>query len=139
MGGIVLPMSDNTYRVSGWEENVVSGEETGPRYAHARARMAYTGVIEGESTVDYLVFYSGTGYVSDHPSLGLERIEGSVAGREGSFVIQHEVDFDATGITGRWTVLSGSGTGELAGLSGTGTIGGKHGETDLPYTFEYSF
>ncbi|RZQ62622.1 DUF3224 domain-containing protein [Amycolatopsis suaedae] len=132
-------MSENTYRMISWEENVVSGEENGPRYAHARARMAYTGVIEGESTVDYLMFYSGAGYVGDHPSPGLERIEGSVAGRKGSFVIRHVVDFDATGIAGRWTVLSGSGTGELAGLSGTGTIGGTHGEKDMPYTFDYSF
>ncbi len=53
----------------------------------------------------------------------------------GTFVIKHDVGFDEHGVTGTWEVLSGSGTGELAGLSGHGTISGAS-ET-MNYTFDY--
>lgn len=124
-------MSENTFTMRSWQEGVVSGAEDGPRYAHAHATFTYSGVIEGTSTCDYLLYYPGNGTTSP----GLERIEGSVDGRSGSFVIKHDVGFDKRGITGTWQVLPGSGTCELAGLSGRGTI---HGASEtMNYTFDY--
>ncbi|MPY79140.1 MAG: DUF3224 family protein, partial [Actinophytocola sp.] len=118
-------MSDNTFTTRSWQEDVVSGREDGPRYAHAHATFTYSGVIEGTSTCDYLLFYPGEKPDSvGTTSPGLERIEGSVDGHSGSFVIRHDVGFDEGGITGTWQVLPGSGTGELAGLSGSGKIYG---------------
>lgn len=124
-------MSENTFTMRTWQEDVVGGGEDGPRYAHAHATFTYSGVIEGTSTCDYLLYYPGVGTTSP----GLERIEGSVDGRSGSFVIKHDVEFDQRGVTGTWRVLPGSGTGELAGLSGSGTI---YGESEtMSYTFDY--
>lgn len=128
---------DNTFSMQGWDEKIVSGEEGSPRVAHAHATMKYSGVIEGTSTVDFLLFYPGEGYDGGGTtSPGYERIEGSVDGRKGSFVIRHEVGFDANGLQGTWTVVAGSGSGELTGLTGTGTIAGTPGQETVSYTWQ---
>ncbi len=129
-------MSENTFTMRSWQEDVVSGAEDGPRYAHAHATFTYSGVIDGTSSCDYLLYYPGEKANSaGTTSPGLERIEGSVDGRSGTFLIKHDVTFDERGVTGTWQVLPGSGTGELAGLSGSGTIYGAS-ET-MNYTFDY--
>lgn len=128
----------NEFTMRNWTEEIVSGPADGPRYAHAHATFAYSGLIEGESACDYLLFYAGEGYGGGgQPSPGLERIEGSVDGRQGSFIIRHEVGFKGHDVRGSWTVVPGSGTGELAGLSGTGTSWGSS-ET-MSYAFEPEF
>ncbi len=129
-------MTENIFTMQSWQEDVVSGDEAEPRYAHVHATFTYSGAIEGTSSCDYLLYYPGEKADSvGTTSPGLERVEGSVDGRSGTFVIKHDVGFDEHGVTGTWEVLSGSGTGELAGLSGRGTISGAS-ET-MNYTFDY--
>ena len=123
----------DTFTMKTWDEKVVSGPEDGPRYAHAHCTFDYSGVIEGTSSCDYLLYYTAEG--TDEKAPGFERIEGSVDGRKGSFVIRHSVGYGATGVHGTFTVVPGSGTGELTGLTGKGTIAGAS-ET-MSYTFEY--
>ncbi|OZM75175.1 hypothetical protein CFN78_03160 [Amycolatopsis antarctica] len=133
-------MSGNTFTMRSWEEEVVDGPDGGPRIAHVHATLAYSGVIEGTSRCDYLLYYGGDGHDGGGTtSPGLERIEGTVDGRRGSFVIRHEVGFDLAGVAGTWTVVAGSGTGRLAGLSGSGTLGGAFGEESVGYTFDHRF
>ncbi|WP_340684405.1 DUF3224 domain-containing protein [Amycolatopsis coloradensis] len=129
----------NTFAMKNWEESVVSGTEGAPRVAYAHATLAYSGLIEGESVLDYLLYYAGEGYDGgDTTSPGLERIEGSVDGRKGSFVIKHDTGFDTQGIRSAFTVVEGSGTGELAGITGSGTTTGALGEPTMSYTLEYA-
>ncbi len=129
----------NTFAMKNWEENVVSGTEGGPRIAYAHATLAYSGLIDGESIVDYLLYYASEGYDGDGTTApGFERVEGTVDGRKGSFVIKHDTGFDAQGISSTFTVVEGSGTGELAGITGSGTTTGVLGEPTMSYTLEYS-
>ncbi|TNC23176.1 DUF3224 domain-containing protein [Amycolatopsis alkalitolerans] len=120
----------NTFTTKSWDEAIVDGPEDGPRFAHAHCTFEYHGVIEGTAVCDYLLYYPGEG-----PAPGFERITGSVEGRKGSFVIRHEVRYSRDGIRGTFTVVPGSATGELAGLTGTGTIAGAGDPMD--YTFDY--
>lgn len=130
-------MNDNTFTVTSWDEKVVDGPEDGPRYAHAHVTFTYTGLIEGTSTCDYLLYYGGEGFDgAGQRAPGLERVTGRVGGREGSFVIRHDVTYDADGIADTWFVVPGSGTGELAGLTGTGTA--KGASETVQYTFDYT-
>lgn len=138
MPGRVVPM--NAFTAKNWEEKIVSGAEGGPRVAYAHTTFAYEGVMEGESTGDLLLFYVGEGYESGGTTApGFERFEGKVEGREGTFVIRHEYTFDTKGFASTFTVVPGSGTGELTGLGGSGTSGGAMGEDKMGYTFEYAF
>ncbi|WP_027942232.1 DUF3224 domain-containing protein [Amycolatopsis taiwanensis] len=124
----------DTFTVQGWTENIVSGGENAPRFAHAHVTFGYTGVIEGSSTCDYLMYYPGEGH-TDQKAPGFERIEGTVEGRKGSFVLRHEVGYGAEGVQGTFIVVPGSGTGDLAGIRGTGTVWGS--SRTMNYTFDY--
>ncbi|WP_020667995.1 DUF3224 domain-containing protein [Amycolatopsis nigrescens] len=131
-------MSENTFTTAAWDEKIVAGAEDTNRVAHVHSKNKYAGLIEGEGTSDYLLYYPGAGYDGKGiTSSGLEWIEGSVDGREGAFVVRHEVGFDTEGVHGTWTVVDGSGTGELAGISGSGTISSTFGEPSSAYTFDY--
>ncbi|MGH7581647.1 MAG: DUF3224 domain-containing protein [Gemmatimonadales bacterium] len=95
----------------------------------------YHGDIEATSKGQMLAFSSGSsgsaGYVA------MEQVQGSVSGRRGTFVLQHSgiMTRGQGGLT--VSVVSDSGTEELAGLSGTMEIDiapeGKHS-----YRFDYS-
>ena len=102
-----------------WDEkpyNELPGELKMTRTSVA---YAYQGDIDGESNLDYLMVYRPDNSGS---FVGLERIIGRVAGRAGSFVLQHSGTFDKTAVDSTFFVVPRSGTGELAGLSGDGVI-----------------
>jgi len=50
--------------------------------------------------------------------VALERVVGSLDGREGAFLLAHRGDINPDGYSLSITVVPGSGTGELAGLTG---------------------
>jgi len=67
--------------------------------------------------------------------VALERFVGTLDGREGAFLLAHRGDMNAEGYTLSITVVPGSGTGELAGISGDFALtiaGGEH-RYDLSY------
>lgn len=67
--------------------------------------------------------------------IALERFVGTLDGKEGAFLLAHRGDMNAQGYTLSITVVPGSGTGELAGISGDFTLtiaGGEH-RYDLSY------
>ena len=53
-------------------------------------------------------------------TVGLQRIRGTIAGREGSLVVQHVGGYADGAATAALTVVAGAGSGELAGVSGSG-------------------
>jgi hypothetical protein len=68
--------------------------------------------------------------------VAIEVVAGTLAGKRGSFALQHSATMDAGGPKMSVIVVPGSGTGELKGISGTFTIrieGGQH-FYDLDYT-----
>jgi hypothetical protein len=68
--------------------------------------------------------------------VALERFTGTVNGRQGAFLLAHRGDMNADGYTLSITVVPGSGTGELAGISGDFALtiaGGEH-RYDLSYS-----
>ncbi|WP_033295149.1 DUF3224 domain-containing protein [Amycolatopsis jejuensis] len=129
----------NTFGMKKWDEHLASGEEGGPRVAYVHATLEYSGLIEGESTGDYLLYYPGEGYDGGATtSPGYDRFQATVDGRRGTFVVRHEWSFDPQSIRSEFEVVPGSGTGELAGLAGRGTVHGVLGEPTVSYTFDYT-
>jgi uncharacterized protein DUF3224 len=78
----------------------------------------FTGDLEGSSTAEILIARSegGGGYT------GHDLVTGSLGGKTGSFVIQHGGIMGPRGISNSGTIVPGSGTGELEGISGEGTL-----------------
>jgi len=95
---------------------------------------AFHGDLEATSKGHMLAFNTAVkgsaGYVA------MEQVHGTLAGREGSFVLQHSGTMNRGQASLTLTVVPDSGTGALAGLSGSMQIiveGGKH-----TYQFEYA-
>jgi len=68
--------------------------------------------------------------------VAIERVDGTLAGRSGSFVLQHHGIMDRGNGRLTVTVVPDSGTGQLEGISGAMAIvieGGKHS-----YDFEWT-
>lgn len=86
------------------------------------------GDLEGTSTAELLM--AGT---SDGPAAytALERFTGTLAGREGSFVMLHGATTDQTSAPG--TIVAAE--GDLAGL--TGTVAYEHDEQGARVTVDY--
>ena len=69
---------------------------------------------------------------------GIERVDGSLAGRSGSFLLQDAGTFEGSTVEGSWFVIPRSGTGELAGLRGEGSFGAELGQ-QAHWTLDFWF
>jgi len=103
-------------------------EWEGANMRRARWTKTFTGDLAATSYIEFIMGEMEP--QSDEPLarvyVGIERIEGELRGRKGSFTVMHVAtslggDHDAT-----WTILPGSGTGELTGIRGTAEILPNH-------------
>jgi uncharacterized protein DUF3224 len=94
----------------------------------------YHGALEAVSKGEMLTAGSPTkgsaGYVA------IEQVSGALDGCKGSFVLQHNATMDRGKPSLNIIVVPDSGTGELAGLSGTMTV--IIGEGKHSYSFDYT-
>ena len=79
----------------------------------------FTGEIEGSSTAELLTVRTGDGSAA---YVAFDRIAATIDARSGAFVFQHWGTITAEGGRIAGAVVPGSGTGELSGLEGEGTI-----------------
>ena len=107
--------SKGTFRVEEWNEEVVSEVEGAPTLKKAQVKKMYTGEIEGEGNVSYLFTY----HTPDEADIyGLERFQGAVDGRRGTFILEHKGEFVQGKADIMQTILKKSGTHDLRGISG---------------------
>jgi Protein of unknown function (DUF3224) len=94
------------------------GEAEGPELSRVHISRTFTGDLEGESTAELMIAKSegGGGYV------GHDRITGRLGGKSGGFVFQHGGIMGPDGVSNTGTIVPGSGTGELEGITGEGTM-----------------
>lgn len=115
-----------------WDETPYA-EVDGEKYARVSLTKAFEGGLEGSSEAELLQVFLPSGAAA---YVGIERVTAALDGRKGSFVFQHAAAGTAEGGTATIDVVPGSGTGELAGLTGrieiTRAEDGEH-----TYTFAY--
>jgi hypothetical protein len=121
------------FAIKGWDEKPYSEAEGLPKLSRATVTKTFSGDIEGESQVEYLMMYRSDGSAS---FVGLERVVGRLNGKSGSFVLQRIGTFEGGQAKESYSVVSGSGTGELRTLRGEGTSSVGHG-SEHPFTLSY--
>ncbi|HXY19359.1 MAG TPA: DUF3224 domain-containing protein [Gemmatimonadales bacterium] len=121
------------FAIKSWDEKAYSEGQGLPKLTRASVTKTFTGDIEGEGQVEYLMMYRSDGSAT---FVGLERVVGSVGGRTGSFVLQRAGVFEGGLAKESYTVVPGSATGELQGLRGEGSTALGHG-TEYPFTLGY--
>jgi hypothetical protein len=123
-------------QVASYEPTAYDQPDEGPALVEIRVRESFTGDITGEGTVRFVQ----TAYPDGTASfVGVERVVGEVGGRSGTFVLQDEGTVADQVVTGSWSVVPRSGTGELAGLRGEGWFTaalGQNADIHLDYWFE---
>jgi uncharacterized protein DUF3224 len=108
----------------------------GPALIEIRLNETFTGDMDGESSVRALQVQPGKQYAS---LVSMQRFLGKVGGRKGTFVLQGSEIVENGSIRATWSVVPGSGTGELSGLRGEGGFTGEFGKgskATLDYWFE---
>lgn len=127
-----------TFKFTAWDEKTWDGKVArdvqGAKLTHAKIVNQFSGDIEGESQLQYVMYYDATGKAAYH---GLEQITGTVDGRKGSFVLHTEGKFDGKTAGGTWEVVPNSGTGDLEGISGTGQFTAQLHTNETPYELNY--
>lgn len=128
-----MTSANAAFGMTSWNEEAYSEVEGELQLVRAEITNTLTGDIEGKSTLTYLMTYLPDGSAS---FTGQERVIGRIGDRAGSFVLQHQGEFRAGKATGTLTIVPGSGTAGLAGISGSGT----YTATDVqptPFVLEY--
>lgn len=89
-----------------------------------RGRMTFTKTFHGPlaGTSDGEMLTAGAPAAGSAGYVAMERFDGTLDGRRGSFVMQHSGTMDGGRQVLAIVIAPGSGTGELAGIAGTAAI-----------------
>jgi Protein of unknown function (DUF3224) len=122
-----------TFEVTPADEHAYYDVTGQARLTHAGGAQRFSGDIEGVGSIEWLMCY-----LPDKSArfVGLQRIDGSVNGRRGTFVIEAVGVHNGTGSEARWRIIEGSGTGELDGITGQGGFDAAGGKT-VSYHLDY--
>lgn len=121
-----------TFEIVAWDETGSDEPAAGWVLTRATVRKKLAGVLEGTSVAEVTMTAQGTGQAYS----ALERVEGTLAGRTGTFLLQHGGAGDETGQEAFGHVVPGTGTGELAGLTGTAVF--AHDEAGARITLTWA-
>jgi hypothetical protein len=128
-----------SYKVKKWDENEY--EQISPEMKMTKASVEYliSGEIEGTAYLEYLMFYKYFDINDVHRSsavyVGLMRFEGRLQGREGSFIIEDRGTFDNGLASSSLQIISGSGSGELKGIKGTGHYAASKDKAQIEFDY----
>ena len=131
-----MAKATGTFEVTSMTEDPYEELDGGIKLTNASGAQTFRGDIDGVGVVHWLMLYRAD---KTARFVGLQRITGSIDGRRGSFVLAADGDHEAGSSRIRWTVVTDSGTDELAGIAGTGSMlapGGAKGTYELQYTLE---
>ncbi|MDQ3641641.1 MAG: DUF3224 domain-containing protein [Actinomycetota bacterium] len=127
-----MATASGSFSVSSWKEDAYDEPESGGKLTRATVELALSGAIDGDAAVEWLMAYRADGTAH---FVGLARLRGALDGRTGTFVLENTGEFDGMVARGEWSVVQGSGTGDLQGLSGNG---GFEAGQEATYTLDYA-
>lgn len=128
-----------TYGIKAWDEKTWDGkdhkEQPGAKLTHAKITFTFEGDMKGEAQIHLLMDYRDDTYAT---IVGLQRFTGKLGDRTGSFDMTVNGVFENAAAKSTWSIILGSGTGDLRGIKGEGSTVARHGDTQ-PFTLDYSF
>ncbi len=127
-----------TYTMTAWKETPLRELEPPQKCTSVVAPGNFTGPLVGEGQTFYVLNYitEKTGLFSGYTFFKgkISDKEGSFA--EGSFVLADDGTFDTIAARTKWTIIEGSGTGDLFGITGHGGFSATEG---LKVTFDLEY
>jgi len=127
-----MTVANATFTVQGWDEQTFEERDPG-KLTIASVQQAVTGDIEGTSDVRWVMAYTADDAAE---FVGVQSVTGALGGRSGSFVLRSVGTFDGKTAAGDVTVVAGSGTDDLTGISGAGSFTAPMGD-EASITLDY--
>ncbi|WP_423924819.1 DUF3224 domain-containing protein [Candidatus Palauibacter sp.] len=126
-----------SFDVTGWDQGEPESAAGGPTLSSAVVRKQFGGDLVAESEARLMMCQADTSDISAGAGyIASEVVRGSLAGKQGTFVMQHwGLSADGREQTGGH-VVPGSGTGDLKGLTGSVEIS-VDGEGAHTLTIDY--
>src|SRR4051812_41846081 len=117
-----MPTAIGAFSVSDFTRtDYVSDVETALGTGHAHMVKTFTGAVEGRSLTQFSLAFSPETGVGTY--VAMEAFAGTVDGRRGTFNFAHSATTSGTDRTDEFfLIVPNSGTGELAGIAGAGSI-----------------
>ncbi len=129
---------DIKFEIKSWDEKPYREFDDGRKFATANVTL--TGASDGldaDATYESVMYYAAN---ATGTFVGFMQITGTLDGRRGSFVLQGDGTYDGTTARIHSAVVVGSGTGELAGITGTSESVSTHADyPHWPMTLNYDF
>lgn len=123
-----------TFAITSWEQTPYSEPGATPEMARATVKKTFQGELSATSVAELLLCQVD----DDHAAYtGHERVTGTLAEREGTFVIQHGGVVDGPEPRPFGEIVPGSATGALTGLRGNVTF--MHDEQGARVQIDYFF
>jgi len=127
-----MSRAEGTFDIDRFDTQDPHDDRDGVKLARAHISKTFHGDLVGTSETDIITVST------ENPAayVGIERVDGTLHGRKGGLVLQHQ----AGGTDGvpwmTWKIVETTGTGGLAGIHGEGQIViGPNGEHS--YTLDY--
>jgi Protein of unknown function (DUF3224) len=122
-----------SFQVSKWEESTYEEIGGGSKLTRVSIVQDFSGDLQAAVAWEGQMYYRTDGTAVYN---GLLRFVATLDGREGSFVATTSGGYDGETATTNWTVVTGSGTGDLARIDGRGTATAGAG-TEGTFSFDY--
>lgn len=124
--------AESAFEITGWDEEDVFDAD-GVRIYRVKVAKSLSGELEGTAE-GWMTMAMAPGDSAAY--VGFDRLEVTVGGRTGSFVIRHNASMHRGGGDATWDIVAGSGTGGLVGIAGTSTVA-QDAEGNHTYELDY--
>lgn len=104
----------SSFVIDSWQEQPVL-DGNGVKFVRTSIGKTFSGDLVGTSVGEMIMAHAGSDSLA---YAGFEQITVSLHGKSGTFVLHHDATMFSGGGSASWTIMNGSGTGELAGLRG---------------------
>jgi hypothetical protein len=124
------------FEVLTWTETPLDASAVEPRLTRVTVTKRFDGDVKGESALEMLMVYRRDGCAT---FVGMERFEGTLGGRAGTFHLRHTGTFEDGTADAKWTIVPATGTGALEGVRGEGGFSSGPAEiytAELVYAFD---
>jgi uncharacterized protein DUF3224 len=115
------------FEITRWDQSIYD-DSAGLELGRATVGKKFTGELEGTSSAELITVSTPEGPAA---YTAVERFTGTLAGRDGSFVMVHGAGADESAATGRIVAAAG----DLTGL--TGTVVYEHDDQGPRLTLDY--
>lgn len=128
-----MSTAQGTIKHNNWDEKPYS--ETGKQKGTiAHIDIELTGDLTGAAKTVYALAYTDGGKSAHYA--GHLLFDGTLGGKQGGFIIFESGTYGSDVAKSTWQIVEGSGTGDLAGISGSGSYAATHDKT-VHYTVDY--